>query len=125
MRMKEIFTAKSIEEAKHLAVEKFGVSEDQIVFRILEEPKKGIFGKVKREAQVEAVYEAAEEAAPAETTEAKAPEQPEAPQPQAEAGLIENDGQDDEQDDADVGSQIDLHQKRLAEEAKILSLIHI
>ena len=52
MRMKEIFTAKSIEEAKHLAVEKFGVSEDQIVFRILEEPKKGIFGKVKREAQV-------------------------------------------------------------------------
>ena len=85
MRMKEIFTAKSIEEAKHLAVEKFGVSEDQIVFRILEEPKKGIFGKVKREAQVEAVYEAAEEAAPAETTEAKAPEQPEAPQPQAEA----------------------------------------
>ena len=80
--MKEIFTAKSIEEAKHLAVEKFGVSEDQIVFRILEEPKKGIFGKVKREAQVEAVYEAAEEAAPAETTEAKAPEQPEAPQPQ-------------------------------------------
>ena len=65
MRMKEIFTAKSIEEAKHLAVEKFGVSEDQIVFRILEEPKKGIFGKVKREAQVEAVYEAAEEAAPA------------------------------------------------------------
>ena len=38
MRMKEIFTAKSIEEAKHLAVEKFGVSEDQIVFRILEEP---------------------------------------------------------------------------------------
>ena len=85
MRMKEIFTAKSIEEAKHLAVEKVGVSEDQIVFRILEEPKKGIFGKVKREAQVEAVYEAAEEAAPAATTEAKAPEQPEAPQPQAEA----------------------------------------
>ena len=55
--MKEIFTAKSIEEAKHLAAEKFGVSEDQIVYRILEEPKKGLFGKIKREAQVEAVYE--------------------------------------------------------------------
>lgn len=53
--MKEIFTAKSIEEAKHLAAEKFGVSEDQIVYRILEEPKKGLFGKIKREAQVEAV----------------------------------------------------------------------
>ena len=37
--MKEIFTAKSIEEAKHLAAEKFGVSEYQIVYRILEEPK--------------------------------------------------------------------------------------
>ena len=57
MRMKEIFTAKSIEEAKHLAAEKFGVSEYQIVYRILEEPKKGLFGKIKREAQVEAVYE--------------------------------------------------------------------
>lgn len=55
--MKEIFTAKSIEEAKHLAAEKFGVSEYQIVYRILEEPKKGLFGKIKREAQVEAVYE--------------------------------------------------------------------
>lgn len=53
--MKEIFTAKSIEEAKHLAAEKFGVSEYQIVYRILEEPKKGLFGKIKREAQVEAV----------------------------------------------------------------------
>ena len=40
MRMKEIFTAKSFEEAKHLAAEKFGVSEYQIVYRILEEPKK-------------------------------------------------------------------------------------
>ena len=62
--MKEIFTAKSIEEAKHLAAEKFGVSEDQIVYRILEEPKKGLFGKIKREAQVEA---AAAPETPAET----------------------------------------------------------
>ena len=58
--MKEIFTAKSIEEAKQMASEKFGVSQDQIVFRILEEPKKSLFGKIKREAQVEAVYEPAE-----------------------------------------------------------------
>lgn len=55
--MKEIFTAKSIEEAKKMAEEKFGVSQDYIVYRILEEPKKSIFGKIKREAQVEAVYE--------------------------------------------------------------------
>lgn len=69
--MKEIFTAKSIEEAKYLAAEKFGVSEDQIVYRILEEPKKGLFGKIKREAQVEAVYE--------EPAAAAAPETPAAP----------------------------------------------
>lgn len=75
--MKEIFTAKSIEEAKHLAAEKFGVSEDQIVFRILEEPKKGLFGKVKREAQVEAVYEQAETVSAPETA-APAEEAPDA-----------------------------------------------
>lgn len=65
--MKEIFTAKSIEEAKHLAAEKFGVSEYQIVYRILEEPKKGLFGKIKREAQVEEVYEEPAAAAAPET----------------------------------------------------------
>ena len=65
--MKEIFTAKSIEEAKHLAAEKFGVSEYQIVYRNLEEPKKGLFGKIKREAQVEAVYEEPAAAAAPET----------------------------------------------------------
>lgn len=76
--MKEIFTAKSIEEAKQLAAEKFGVSENQIVFRILEEPKKGLFGKVKREAQVEAVYEQAETVSAPETA-APAEEAPAAP----------------------------------------------
>ncbi len=55
--MKEIFTAKTIEEAKQMASAKFGVSVDYIVFRILEEPKKNLFGKVKREAEVEASYE--------------------------------------------------------------------
>lgn len=55
--MKEIFTAKSIEEARKMAAEKFGVSLDYIVFRILEEPKKGVLGIGKRDAVVEAVYE--------------------------------------------------------------------
>jgi len=77
--MKEIFTAKTIEEAKQMASAKFGVSVDYIVFRILEEPKKSLFGKVKREAQVEASYEPVEEVAPApaavpeETSAAPAP----------------------------------------------------
>lgn len=52
--MTEIFTAKTIEEAKKLAVEKFGKSENEIVFRILEEPKKGFLGIGKTDAKVEA-----------------------------------------------------------------------
>lgn len=56
LKMKEIFTAKSIEEAKALASEKFGVSEDKITFNVIEEPKKSLFGKVKSEAKVEAEY---------------------------------------------------------------------
>lgn len=55
--MKEIFTAKSVDEAKGLASEKFGVSIEKINFSILEEPKKSLFGKLKGEAKVEAEYE--------------------------------------------------------------------
>lgn len=52
--MTEIFTAKTIEEAKQLATEKFGKSENEIVFRILEEPKKGFLGLGKTDAKIEA-----------------------------------------------------------------------
>lgn len=55
--MKETFRAKSIEDAKELASQSFGVSVDQIVFRILEEPKKGVLGIGKKDAVVEASYE--------------------------------------------------------------------
>lgn len=55
--MKEIFTAASVEEAKKKAVESFGAEEEKIVFEILEEPKKGLFGKIKGEAKVEAKYD--------------------------------------------------------------------
>ena len=51
--MTEIFTAKKLEDAKKMAVETFGVSEDYIVFRILEQ-KKGLFSS---KVTVEAVYE--------------------------------------------------------------------
>ena len=54
--MKEIFTAKTVDDAKALATEKFGVSAEKITFTVLEEPKKGLFG-MKGEARVEAEYE--------------------------------------------------------------------
>ena len=54
--MKQLFTAASVEEAKELAAREFGVSEEKISFNVIEEPKKGLFGKIKGEAKVEAEY---------------------------------------------------------------------
>lgn len=55
--MKQVFTAKTIEEAKAMAAAEFGVEENRITFNVLEEPKKGLFGKLKGEAKVEAEFE--------------------------------------------------------------------
>ena len=55
-KVKQVFTAASVEEAKQLAAEVFGTSEENITFNVLEEPKKGLFGKLKGEAKVEAEY---------------------------------------------------------------------
>lgn len=54
---KQVFTAKSIEEAKAMAAKEFGTDESKISFTVIEEPKKGLFGKVKGEAKVEAAFE--------------------------------------------------------------------
>lgn len=58
-RMKQIFTAKKLEDAKRQAEQAFGVSESQIVFRILEQ-KKGMLG-IGASVKIEAIYEPAEE----------------------------------------------------------------
>jgi spoIIIJ-associated protein len=67
--MTEIFTVKKMEQAKKMASETFGVPEDFIVFRVIEE-KKGFFGKMK----VEAIYDAPDAPATAPKAEAAAPE---------------------------------------------------
>lgn len=54
--MKQEFSAPTVEEAKALAAQEFGVSEDKINFTVIEEPKKSLFGKVKGDARVEAEY---------------------------------------------------------------------
>ncbi|MGN0623767.1 MAG: RNA-binding cell elongation regulator Jag/EloR [Oscillospiraceae bacterium] len=54
--MKQVFNAPSVEEAKKAAGEAFGVEVEKISFNVLEEPKKGLFGKIKGEARVEAEY---------------------------------------------------------------------
>ncbi len=54
--MTEIFTAKTVEEAKELAVRHFGATAGDITFEVLEEPKKGFLGFMKGEARVRATY---------------------------------------------------------------------
>lgn len=53
--MTEIFTAKTVEEAKALAARHFGAKQENISFEILEEPKKGFF-RMKGDARVKATY---------------------------------------------------------------------
>lgn len=54
--MKQIFTAKTVDEAKALAATEFKTDIEKINFTVLDEPKKTLFG-IKGEAKVEAEYE--------------------------------------------------------------------
>ncbi|MDE6781819.1 MAG: Jag N-terminal domain-containing protein [Ruminococcus sp.] len=54
--MTEIFTAKTVDEAKKLAAAKFGKNINNIDFEILEEPKKGFLGMGAKDAKVKATY---------------------------------------------------------------------
>ena len=47
-------TAKTVEEAKELALDELGVDVDEADFEVLEEPKAGLFGRVRGEARVRA-----------------------------------------------------------------------
>ncbi len=63
--MEKEFRAKTVDEAKSLAEQEFGVSADEIDFEILEQPRKTLFGGMKGEARVKAIYEAKEKEEPA------------------------------------------------------------
>lgn len=54
--MTQIFTAKTVEEARALAARTFGVAESDITFEVIEEPKRVLFGIKKGEAKVRATY---------------------------------------------------------------------
>lgn len=47
-------TAETIEEAKSLALDQLGVAEEDAEFEVLEEPKQGLFGRLRGEARVRA-----------------------------------------------------------------------
>lgn len=46
------FTAKTIEEAKELALQELGLKEEDAIIEIIEEPSKGLFGKLKGKAVI-------------------------------------------------------------------------
>lgn len=71
--MTEIFTAKTVDEAKALAAAKFGKDIKSIRFEILEEGKKGFLGIGKTDAKVKATYVPAQTAPAAQQTAKKAP----------------------------------------------------
>ena len=84
--MTELFTAKTVEEAKALAVQKFGKNESEIKFEIINEGKKGFLGIGAVDAQVKATVADAlkpvEAAAPVKEAEAvEAPAAVEIPEP--------------------------------------------
>lgn len=49
-----VTTGRSIEEAKEAALDQLGVAEDEAEFEIEEEPKPGLFGRMRREARIRA-----------------------------------------------------------------------
>lgn len=70
--MEKEFTAKTVDEAKALAAQEFGVPEDEIEFDILAQPRKTLFGGLKGEAKVKAFY-TEPPAAPAEPVQEEIP----------------------------------------------------
>ena len=115
--MTEIFTASSLEEAKQMAADAFGVPASAIDFKVIEEPKRsllsGLFGK-KEEFRVEASYTApAAEAAPAAepvfaTEPVTEPEITEAADPAAEDAA-----ESDTEEKSEISPEIQLEKMQL------------
>lgn len=103
INMEKEFTAKTLDEAKALAAEEFGVSADEIDFEVLEQPRKTLFGGLKGEYRIKAVYEApaASETAPA----AEEIDGEENVQPEAAAG---NDDNGDNDADGELPEDFDV-----------------
>lgn len=86
--MTEIFTARSVDEAKEMAAKKFGVKISEIKFEVLDEGKKGFLGIGKTDARVKATF-----AAPVSKPAAQKSVAPKA-QPKKEAPAAESKKED-------------------------------
>ena len=92
------FKAKTLDEAKALAAEEFGVAVEDITFEIISQPKKSLFG-MKGEAIVKAIYEAPVEEEPAPIAE-------EEPAEDFSADEAEESGDSALPDDFDVNTSV-------------------
>ncbi len=98
--MEKEFTAKTVDEAKALAAQEFGVSVDDIEFEILEQPRKGLFG-TRGEARVKAFYEEKTEAAPA-----------------AESAVISEEAEAEESEESALPADFDIENSAKVKAAK-------
>lgn len=115
--MTEIFTASSLEEAKQMAADAFGVPASEIDFRVIEEPKRsilsGLFGK-KEEFRVEASYSApAAEEAPAEQPAEKAEEAEPSEETEMTASEADADEETAEPEEQEISPEIQLEKMQL------------
>ena len=76
MKKVQVFSGKTIEEAKEKAAETFGVPEEKITFTVIEEGKKGFLGLGKTDAQIKAEYGTDDTAAEPKTEPKKAVSKP-------------------------------------------------
>ncbi len=110
--MEKEFRAKTVDEAKALAAQDFGVSADDIDFEILEQPRKTLFGGMKGEALVKAIYdETARQSEPAhvfsnEDEDPDEREEPAAAADKSEPEDAENDESGELPEDFDVSKSL-------------------
>ncbi len=105
INMEKEFTAKTLDEAKALAAGEFGASADEIDFEVLEQPRKTLFGGLKGEYRVKAVYEpAAEEISP--ISEENGGEKPESAQQDDVSDNGDNDSGEELPDDFDISKSL-------------------
>jgi spoIIIJ-associated protein len=102
-------TGKSVEEARNLALDRLGVAEDEAEFEVLDEPRQGLFGRVRGEARVRArVRPTAVRPKQDRRTRGRKPRSGEGDQPERSPA-------DDLADTAQVGSGVDHQQSSRGE----------
>ena len=125
--MTQIFTAPTLEEAKQMAADAFGVDISEIAFQVLEEPKRSLLGGLfgaKGEFRVQATYEAGgaaerseeEEASPQSAAEAEPAKASGSVETVMEENAPESSEEEPEASAAEVSPEIQLEKMQIGAE---------